>query len=213
MLWNGSAFPRLPLHLARLTASAARLGWPAPVLGDALSGLPDTALSGQPSTPLPSTPLPSTPLPSTPLPSMPLRVRLTLNAKGQITVETAALPVSKPQWTVTLHPRRLASSDPWLAVKSTQRSLYDTARANLPPDLGEYLFANERGEVCEGSITSLFFDRGQGLRTPPLTCGLLPGVLRAELAAPEEILFLDDLPHVRLWLGNALRGLIPAVLA
>ena len=185
MLWNGSAFPRLPLHLARLTASAARLGWPAPELGTALSGLPAT----------------------------PLRVRLTLDAKGQITVETAAMPVSKPQWTVALHPRRLTSSDPWLSVKSTQRALYDTARASLPEGLDEFLFANERGEVCEGAITSLFFDRGRGLRTPPLTCGLLPGVLRAELAAPEEILLLQDLPHVRLWLGNALRGLIPATLS
>ena len=185
MLWDSTAFPRLPLHVARLTTSAARLGWPAPVLGTALSGLPATRL----------------------------RVRLTLDAKGQITVETAAMPVSKPQWTVALHPRRLASSDPWLSVKSTQRALYDTARSSLPEGLDEFLFANERGEVCEGAITSLFFDRGRGLRTPPLTCGLLPGVLRAELAAPEEILLLQDLPHVRLWLGNALRGLIPATLS
>ena len=60
------------------------------------------------------------------------------------------------------------------------------------------------------TITNIFFDRGQGLRTPPLRCGLLPGVLRAELACPEEVLTLSDLPRTRLWVGNALRGLIPA---
>ena len=48
------------------------------------------------------------------------------------------------------------------------------------------------------------------MRTPPLACGLLPGVLRASLACPEEVLLARDLPHVRLWLGNALRGLRPA---
>jgi 4-amino-4-deoxychorismate lyase len=183
LLWDGAHFPRLALHLARLSASAVRLGWPAPAPGDALSGLP----------------------------AAPLRVRLTLDAAGQLAVETAPLPPANPVWRVALLPQRLVSTDPWLTVKSTRRGLYDTARANLPPGLDEYLFANERGEVCEGTITSLFFDRGSGLRTPPLGSGLLPGVLRAELALPEEVLRLDDLAHVRLWCGNALRGLIPAV--
>ena len=49
------------------------------------------------------------------------------------------------------------------------------------------------------------------MRTPPTSSGLLPGVLRAELAVPEEVLLARDLPHVRLWVGNALRGLIPAL--
>ena len=183
LLWDGTAFPRLPLHLHRLTTSAARLGWPAPRVS----------------------------FPA--LPAIPLRVRLTLDADGQTDVTTAPLPPAKPQWRVALHPTRLASCDPWLGVKSTQRALYDTARASLRQGIDEWLFANERAELCEGTITNIFFDRGRGLRTPPLTCGLLPGVLRAELAVPEEILPLADLPHVRLWLGNALRGLIPAQVA
>jgi 4-amino-4-deoxychorismate lyase len=108
---------------------------------------------------------------------------------------------------------RLFSGDPWLGVKSTRRAAYDAARAALLPGLDEVVFLNERGEVCDGSITTVFFDRGAGLRTPPLGCGLLPGVLRAEMAVPEEVLMARDLPKVRLWVGNALRGLIPAVWA
>ncbi len=73
------------------------------------------------------------------------------------------------------------------------------------------VFRNERDEVCDGTITTVFFDRGHGMRTPPVTSGLLPGVLRADLACPEEVLLARDLPRVRLWVGNALRGLIPAV--
>ena len=69
---------------------------------------------------------------------------------------------------------------------------------------------NECGEVADGSITTLFFDRGQGMRTPPLSSGALRGVLRAQIAAPEEVLLPQDLAHLRLWVGNSLRGLIPA---
>ena len=42
------------------------------------------------------------------------------------------------------------------------------------------ILLNQRGEVCEGTITNIFVDIGEPvLVTPALTCGLLPGVLRA----------------------------------
>lgn len=139
-------------------------------------------------------------------PPHPARLRLTLDREGRAFWEVHPLPPLKPEWRVGLAPTRLQSSDPWLGVKSTRRALYDSARATLPEGLDEILFLNERGEVCEGTITNVFFDRGQGLRTPPLSCGLLPGVLRAELACPEDVLRAEDLLKVRLWVGNALRG-------
>ncbi len=144
-------------------------------------------------------------------PDHPARLRLTLDRQGQVNWQVAPLPVAKPEWRVGLAPARLASDDPWLRVKSTRREVYDLARAALPEGLDEVLFLNERGEVCEGTITTVFFDRGDGMRTPPLSSGLLPGVLRAELGCPEEVLRAEDLPRVRLWVGNALRGLAPAV--
>ena len=36
-------------------------------------------------------------------------------------------------------------------------------------------------------------------------------LLSTEMAPPEEILLATDLPHVRLWVGNSLRGLMPAL--
>lgn len=183
LLWDGAGFPRLALHEARLTRSAAALGWPAPQnLARALAGLPDQAL----------------------------RVRLTMDRHGVLQVEPAALPAAKAEWVVRIAKARLHSADPWLRIKSTRRALYDATRRSLPAGVDEVIFLNERGEICEGTITTVFFDRGQGLRTPPLSSGLLPGVLRAELAVPEEALSAADLPFVRLWLGNALRGVIPA---
>ena len=144
-------------------------------------------------------------------PAHPARLRLTLDREGRVEWTVASLPPAKAEWRVGLAGERLRSDDPWLSVKSTRRDAYDRARANLPEGLDEVIFLNERGEVCDGSITTVFFDRGQGMRTPPLSCGLLPGVLRAELGCAEEVLRAEDLPNTRLWVGNALRGLIPAV--
>lgn len=186
--WDGAQFARLPLHMARLTHSAKLLGWPCDA--DAVAQALHAAA-----------------------PTGPARMRLTLDAQGLIEVQAAALPPAKPEWRLGLASARLSSQDPWLMLKSTRREAYDAARAALPSGLDEVIFHNERGEVCDGSITTLFFDRGQGLRTPPLTSGLLPGVLRADLAAPEEVLLAQDLPKVRLWVGNSLRGLIPAIWA
>ncbi|MFN3994231.1 MAG: aminotransferase class IV family protein [Tabrizicola flagellatus] len=146
-------------------------------------------------------------------PDHPARMRLTLDRAGRVEWQVAPLPPTKAAWRVGLAEARLRSDDPWLRVKTTRRAVYDAARAGLPEGLDEVLFLNERGEVCEGTITTVFFDRGQGMRTPPLLSGLLPGVLRAELSCPEEVLSAEELGAVRLWVGNALRGLMPAVWA
>lgn len=143
-------------------------------------------------------------------PANPARLRLTLDRSGQTDVTHHPLPPPPTRWRVGLAQVRLRSDDPWLRLKSSNRAAYDTARATLPQGLDEVIFANERDEICDGTITTVFFDKGAGLRTPPLEAGLLPGVLRASLNVPQERLMLEDLPHIRLWVGNALRGLIAA---
>lgn len=180
MRWDGQAVAHWALHRVRLKAGANALGW----------HVPDITPRGPEGTPA--------------------RLRLTLNARGKVEVTHGPLPPKATLWRLGLAAEGLRSDDPWLRIKSTRREAYDTARAALPEGLDEVIFLNERGEVCDGTITTVFFDRGDGLRTPPLSSGLLPGVLRAALAAPEEVLMARDLPHVRLWVGNALRGLIPA---
>lgn len=188
MFWDGARYPRLPLHMARLASSAAALGFrhdPA-AIARALDVPPGAAL----------------------------RVRLTLGRAGDAEATTAPLPQPLAEWRIAVSAERLSSTDPFLRHKTTQRALYDRSRASLPPGTDELIFLNERGEVCEGTITNVFFDLGQGLSTPPLACGCLPGVLRAELLAQgscrEVVLPAAALPKARLWVGNALRGLIPA---
>ena len=184
--WDGAQLVRLDGHLARLMQGAAMLGY----LCDLDAARAALRAEGQ---------------------GAPARLRLTMGAGGDIDVISVPMPAAKPLWRVGLAEARLNSTDPYLRVKSTHRPAYDAARAVLPAGLDEVILLNERSEVADGTISTLFFDKGQGLRTPPLSSGALPGVLRAEIAAPEESLTADDLPNVKLWLGNSLRGLIPAV--
>ena len=81
----------------------------------------------------------------------------------------------------------------------------------------EVLLLNEKGEPCEGTITSIFLDDGTGiLKTPPISCGLLAGVLRTEMICARRAriqhLTLADLQTGTLYMGNSLRGLIRATL-
>ncbi|MFX7878590.1 aminotransferase class IV, partial [Acinetobacter baumannii] len=76
-------------------------------------------------------------------------------------------------------------------------------------------FTDPHGRLTEGSFTSLFVQRGDTLVTPPLGLGLLPGVLRQQMietgAAREGELTAADLAG-GFFIGNALRGLMPAQL-
>ncbi len=122
-----------------------------------------------------------------------------------------------PRWTFALSPHRVASGDVLLRHKTSWRDLYDEEQARLAKSAGadEALFLNERGELTEGSRSSLFLRRGGKLLTPALSCGLLDGVLRREMIeqglCTEAVLTPDDLASAdAVLLGNSLRGLIPA---
>jgi para-aminobenzoate synthetase / 4-amino-4-deoxychorismate lyase len=43
------------------------------------------------------------------------------------------------------------------------------------------VFLNKRGELTEGSFTTVFAEIAGRLLTPALSCSLLPGTLRAEM--------------------------------
>lgn len=147
-----------------------------------------------------------------------LRCRLTLDRDGDIQVSTAAMPAKADNWTLHLSDVRLKADDPWLGIKSTERGLYDTVRANLPTGADEVIFLNQRDEVCEGTITSVFLKTDTGWITPPLSSGVLPGVFRESLlrdgACREEVVPREALAAAhRICVGNSLRGLIRATLA
>jgi 4-amino-4-deoxychorismate lyase len=151
----------------------------------------------------------------------PLRIRLELFPDGRIDVQTAPFTPLIPEttWRVKIAATRLASTDPLLRHKTSRRAAYAAARAEFPAaEADEVILLNERGEVCEGTITTLFLDDGSGmLKTPPLASGLLAAVLREELLengkAVEAALRPDDLSRGTIFTGNSLRGLIRCVLS
>jgi para-aminobenzoate synthetase/4-amino-4-deoxychorismate lyase len=141
------------------------------------------------------------------------RVRLMLSASGAVSIEVSAIPpLPEGPVEVAIVPLPVAARDFRLRHKTSDRAFYDSARTRS--GAFEVLFEQD-GQLTEGSFTSLFVERDGQLLTPPLTAGLLPGVLRSELIetdrAVEAPLTRADLTN-GFFVGNALRGLIPATL-
>jgi para-aminobenzoate synthetase/4-amino-4-deoxychorismate lyase len=143
------------------------------------------------------------------------RVRMRLAVSGALAIEVSSLPrLAELPVPVALRPAPLAADDFRLVHKTSLRAPYDEARRDS--GAAEVVFVDEPGFVTEGSWSNVFVERDGVLLTPPLALGLLPGVLRAELIekgrAVESHLRAADLEG-GFFLGNSLRGLVPARLA
>jgi para-aminobenzoate synthetase/4-amino-4-deoxychorismate lyase len=145
----------------------------------------------------------------------PARLRLLASYRGEIALEAAPLPapLAEPAACIAL-PLPVDQGDWRLRHKTTDRDFYDAAReAAIEAGAVEALLVRDDGLVTEGSFTNLFVEHGDVLLTPPAALGLLPGVLRRSLIerglAREAELTLDDLADGFL-IGNALRGLLRA---
>ncbi len=138
------------------------------------------------------------------------RVRLLLGQSGAMAIETLPMP-DAPDGAVAVALTALPvdGDDFRLRHKTTDRGFYDAARQGV----FEVLFTHPDGQLTEGSFTNVFVPDGGILLTPPLSHGLLGGILRAELidtgAAREASLRADDL-DAGFFVGNSLRGLLPA---
>lgn len=156
---------------------------------------------------------------------VPQRVRVAIYESSRIDVIVSDFMATPADtiWRLQVADTRLSRDDSWLRHKTSNRALYDSDRATFCTGgqavCDELIYLNQDDQVCEGSITSIFVgDVDAVLRTPALDCGLLPGVLRGQMLmdgrAVEAELTLDALRAApQIFVGNALRGLIPAVLA
>ncbi|GAA5055657.1 aminodeoxychorismate synthase component I [Erythrobacter westpacificensis] len=144
------------------------------------------------------------------------KLRLVLSRSGAVTLEAHPLPAPLPDPApCVLLPHPTVAHDWRLHHKSSDRSFYEAALATaMSVGAVEALLVRD-GMVTEGSWTNVFVERDGTLVTPPLSAGLLPGVLRRSLIedgkACEGEVALEDLEK-GFFIGNALRGLIPATL-
>jgi para-aminobenzoate synthetase / 4-amino-4-deoxychorismate lyase len=194
-----AGFHLLERHLARLKSSATHFGYPFDREA-VLAALEAEAARGEGPVSM---------------------VRLLLAEDGRLTVTSTPieLPAEGTVWKFAISDQRIDEKDPLFFHKTTRREFYDREfqRQKELTGCDEVVFLNRRGELTEGTRTTLFLEQDGRLFTPVLACGLLPGTLREELidlpraAASEAVLTLEDLKRAdRIYLGNSVRGLIRA---
>ena len=206
ILWNGS-YLWLEEHLQRLAASAATLGFSCDIAAAALM-LRHLEKELRRSDNINS--------------DTRFKVRLSLSSRGDFSISYEPLEVqhSTTKLRLCIAAERTTSANPLLHHKTTERELYDRY-LTLARQKGydEVLFLNERAEVTEGAISTLFIRHGRQLLTPPLHSGLLNGIFRRYMLATrpfaaEKTITLHDLETAAaIFIANSVRGLRPAKLS
>ncbi len=196
MRLEGGHVARLDRHLARMRASAAVFGfaWHE----DAVRAAVTAACA--------------------PYPQDVRRVRLLVDAGGQPSVTCTPHTDTAPNalWRVAFANAPVNDRDPLVLNKTTSREPYDIARRSRP-DVDDVVLWNERNEVTESTIANIVAEIEGANYTPPVSSGLLAGVLRGELieagTITERVITRGALARAsRIWLVNSLRGWIEATL-
>ncbi|OOG41117.1 aminodeoxychorismate synthase component I [Polaromonas sp. A23] len=182
-----------PAHLARMAAAAAHFGypWSPQQVEQCLQQLVQIHAKGI------------------------WRVRLLLDVRGQARAEAFVLPPSPQRVRLQLADRAIEDAhSEFVRFKTTRRAHYD-AFTPMEEGIFDTLLWNAEGEVTEctrGNIALLMDGRWL---TPPLHCGLLGGIGRAQALQAgrlsEGVVRLEDLPRVQaLAFVNSLRGWLDA---
>jgi para-aminobenzoate synthetase/4-amino-4-deoxychorismate lyase len=144
------------------------------------------------------------------------RVRLLVGRHGQARVEYAPLTPERRVWRVALAREPVDPREVFLYHKTTQRQMYEQARAACP-DCDDVILWNTRGEITESTLANVVVRLEGRYYTPPVACGLLAGVYRGHLLQRgllhERVLTPDDLRRAEaVYLINSVRGWICAEL-
>ena len=192
MLANAGEVDLLEEHCARMVASARYFGFPPlehPVMKDYIA----RAVANN---------------------SDKLRLRVLYSASGKLRHE-AIIVDDNPEATRRIGVAREAidSRDVFLFHKTTNRAVYDGARASRP-DVDDVLLFNERGEATECTLANVVIERDGRKLTPAVECGLLAGTMRESLLRSGEIeeavlTVAAVTGAARCWVINSVRGWVP----
>lgn len=142
------------------------------------------------------------------------RVRMLVSRRGSLAIEVREHRTwPQPIMQVGIAKCPLEAGHWQLAHKTTERAHYrDALNAG---GTFEVVMTDAGGYLTEGCFSNIFVERGDKLVTPPLSRGLLPGVLRASLLACGEAVEGDLRVHDLergFFIGNASRGMVSAQL-
>ena len=143
------------------------------------------------------------------------RVRLALDKGGVVRITQDEIAAAQDIERVAIAFERIDSRNRFLYHKTTNRQFYDRAlRCAAEMGLFDLFFSNQRGEVTEGARSNVIIRKGKEYHTPPVRCGLLPGVFRQHLFDSrdfdlrETVLHPEDLAAAdAVFLCNSVRGL------
>jgi len=149
--------------------------------------------------------------------TVPQRVRLLVGPGGAIRTEARPHVATPEPLRVALATEPVDATSVWLYHKTTNRDVYDRARA-AAPDADEVLLWNGDGQLTEATTANVIVEIDGARVTPAVSCGLLAGTWRASMLDAgeirEAIVAVDDLRRATgLWLINSVHGMRRAVLS
>ncbi|MDG1727425.1 MAG: aminodeoxychorismate synthase component I [Emcibacteraceae bacterium] len=146
------------------------------------------------------------------------KVRLLLSKEGNVTITSEKIIEMNEEVIplAVLSSSSIDSENPFYFHKTTERNFYQSelAKYRKLTNCFDVIFLNEKKEVTEGSFTNIFIKKDGLYYTPPIECGLLPGIYRDHLLDDENFktiekkLKISDLKSAdEVYLCNSVRGL------
>ncbi len=108
------------------------------------------------------------------------KVRLLITHEGKICITHSPTSILKKVDYVGFAKEPMNAKNIFLYHKTTQREVYEKELVESRK-VDDLIFWNKKGEITESSIGNIAVKINGELVTPPISCGLLPGVYRAKL--------------------------------
>ena len=144
----------------------------------------------------------------------PGKIRIFLNKMGKLRWDFALINTSsQADARILVSDYATNENNIFMYHKTTYMPWYKEARERIKKgECFDVIFHNSKGEITEGARSNVFIEIRGVLYTPPLECGVLPGVLRKNLLrrkkCKEKIFSVSDLKKAdKIFCGNSVRGL------
>ncbi|MEH7416251.1 aminotransferase class IV, partial [Neobacillus drentensis] len=139
-----------------------------------------------------------------------LKVRLTVNKKGEVTIDAQPVLAHPTPIKVILAGKPVDKDNTFLYHKTTNRSIYTDFQLTKPSDVFDTLLWNNGEELTEFTNGNLVLELDGELWTPPVYSGLLAGTFREMLIKEgmirEKVLTIADLKQSsKVWFINSVR--------